>query len=76
MASVSEDVLKQVLALPIEERAELLEHLLSSFQGSSDPGLDQLWVSEAHDRLAAFDRGEIDAVDAEEVFENLTHSKK
>ncbi len=33
--------------------------------------LEQLWVREAHDRLNAYDRGELEEVSAEEVFEEL-----
>ena len=36
-----------------------------------DPALDQLWANEAHDRLDAYDRGELKAVDVEEVFEQM-----
>lgn len=69
MSSTSEQILQQVLALPIEERAELLEQLLATFQDPNDPALDQLWAAEAHDRLDAYDRGELQAVSIEEVFE-------
>jgi type II secretory pathway component PulF len=37
--------------------------------------LEQLWVREAHDRLDAYDRGELEAVSAEEVFEELTKER-
>ncbi len=33
--------------------------------------LDKLWIAEAHDRLDAYDRGEIEAISAEEVFEEI-----
>ena len=65
-----------MLALPIEERAQLLEHPLLSFQGPSDSRLDEQWIAEAHDRLAAFDRGDIDAVEVDEVMKNLTSHEK
>ena len=40
-------------------------------QALSDPGLDELWVAEAHDRLDAYDRGELEAVDAEQVLRQI-----
>jgi len=45
------------------ERADLLQRLLATFQSAIDPKLDQLWIDEAHARLEAYDRGEIEAVD-------------
>ncbi|HEX7773210.1 MAG TPA: addiction module protein [Pyrinomonadaceae bacterium] len=71
MSATGEQILRQALALPLEERAELIEQLLATFQGPTDPSLDQLWIAEAHDRLDAYDRGEVEAVSVEEVFEEI-----
>jgi putative addiction module component (TIGR02574 family) len=71
VSATSEQILQQALALPPEERAELLEQLLAAFQGPTDPALDELWAAEAHDRLDAYDRGELEAVDVEEVLQEI-----
>ena len=71
MSASSEQILQEALALPLEERAHLIEQLLATFQTPPDPALDQLWANEAHDRLEAYDRGELEAVDVEEVLEQL-----
>ena len=71
MSATGEQILQQALALPPEERAELLEQLLAAFQGPTDPALDELWAAEAHDRLDAYDRGELEAIDVEEVLEEI-----
>ncbi len=76
MSVTSERIFEQVLALPIAERAELLERLLASFQMPPDPELDRLWLQEAQDRLAAFDRGELGSVTAAEVFEKIKQRNK
>ena len=52
--------------LPPVERAELVEGILQSLD-SSDASLDRLWAEEAEDRLAAYRRGEIEAVDFDEA---------
>jgi putative addiction module component (TIGR02574 family) len=65
----TEQILQQALALPLEERAQLIEQLLATFQTPPDPALDQLWANEAHDRLDAYDRGELNAVSVDEVFD-------
>ena len=69
MSASSEQILQDALALPLEERAHLIEQLLATFQAPPDPALDQLWANEAHGRLDAYDRGELDAIDVEEIFE-------
>lgn len=67
MSSNSEQILKDALALPPQERAALLERLLISFQSSPDPNLEELWLREAEERLEAYDRGELETVPMEEV---------
>ena len=69
MSTTSEQIIQQALTLPIEERAELIERLLEMFEGATDPALDKLWAREAHDRLDAYDRGELKAVDIEDMLE-------
>jgi putative addiction module component (TIGR02574 family) len=71
MSANSEQILKQALALPLQERAELVEQLLATFQSPPDPNLDELWAREADDRLDAYERGELKAVSAEEVFDRI-----
>jgi putative addiction module component (TIGR02574 family) len=71
MSASSEQILKEALALPLQERAELVEQLLATFQSPPDPHLDELWAREAEDRLDAYDRGELKAVPAEDVFNRI-----
>jgi len=76
VSATSEQIFQQALALPLEERAELIEQLLATFQGPTDPALDRLWIAEAHDRLDAYDRGEMETVSVEEVFEEIERDYK
>lgn len=71
MSASNEQILKEALALPPHERAELVEQLLATFQSPPDPILDAQWAWEAEDRLDAYDRGELKAVPAEEVFDRI-----
>ena len=61
---------KQLIALattlPPDERIALVEEILSSLD-QPDPAMDRLWAKEAEDRLAAYRRGEIKAVELDEV---------
>jgi len=60
------ELTKQTSLLPPIERAELVEGILQSLD-ATDPSLDQLWSEEARDRLAAFRRGELEALDFDET---------
>ena len=50
------------------DRLALIEDLLTSFDVES-PEIEQLWVEEAKDRLAAYRRGELQAKPLEEILE-------
>lgn len=75
MSASSEQILQQALALSPQDRAEIVERLLASFQVPPDPHLDELWAREAEDRLDAYDRGELGAVPAEEVFARIERQR-
>ncbi len=70
MASPAKIVLDQALRLSPNDRAALVESLISSLD-RPDPTLDDEWLKEAEDRLAAYHSGELAAVDAEQVFAEL-----
>lgn len=57
----------QARVLPPEERAKLAESLLESLH-SPLAEVEQAWADEVERRVAAFDRGEIPAYPAEDVF--------
>ena len=70
MAASAKSILDEALKLPVNDRAALVENLILSLD-KPDPALDAEWVKEAEDRLAAYQSGELSAVDAEQVFAEL-----
>jgi putative addiction module component (TIGR02574 family) len=60
------ELTEQASLLPPIERVELVEGILQSLD-ATDPSLDQLWSEEAKDRLAAYRRGEVEAVGFDEI---------
>ena len=60
------ELTEQASLLPPMERAELVEGILQSLD-ATDPSLDRLWSDEAKDRLAAYRRGELEALDFDEM---------
>jgi putative addiction module component (TIGR02574 family) len=60
-------LLKEALALPANERADLVERLLSSLE-PAEPEIEKRWAKEVEDRIDAFERGELKTISAEEFF--------
>jgi putative addiction module component (TIGR02574 family) len=54
--------------LPREERERLVDELLESLNEPAVAELDAAWSTEIERRLAAYDRGEVQALSGEEVF--------
>ncbi len=75
MTKVAERLIAEATQLAPTERAKVIEALLSSLD-QPDPALDAMWAKEAEDRLDAYDRGEIQASDSDEVFTEIAASRK
>jgi putative addiction module component (TIGR02574 family) len=54
-------------ALAPEDRSRLVDMLLVSLQEDPLARIEATWDEEVEHRLAAYDRGELDAIDGEEV---------
>ena len=55
-------------ALAPEDRERLVDQLLESLNEPAAAELDAAWEAEIEQRLAAYDQGAVQAVDAAEVF--------
>ena len=75
MSELAEKLIEQALNLPAEERAAVAERLLTSLEPELS-SIDLLWAQEAEDRLDAYERGEIKAIPAEEVFNSIKNRKR
>jgi putative addiction module component (TIGR02574 family) len=58
-------------ALSPQDRARLVRHLIATLDSGDDIAAEQLWLDEAERRLAAYRRGDVDAVPGDEVFGGL-----
>ncbi len=75
MASQAQDVLKQALELTPIERAELVEHILSSFEFADREEISRRWAAEAEARVKAYDEGRMGSTPADLVFEEIERDK-
>jgi len=71
MSDRGTEILREALSLPPVERAEIAERLLSSLDTPDRRRVDELWASEAEDRLDAYEQGEISTVPAKQVFDRI-----
>jgi putative addiction module component (TIGR02574 family) len=62
-----EEIEQQARTLVAEDRAQLIEALLESLHFPISD-VEEAWAQEIEDRVAAFDRGEMPAYAAEDVF--------
>ena len=56
--------------LTTEEQLAVVERILSVVQ-PTNVDVDAEWIDEAEDRMAAYDRGEVETFDADAVLEEL-----
>ena len=68
MSALLADLEQQACTLLPEERAQLAEVLLESLYDSSLSEIESEWGREIENRVAAFDRGELQTYPAEDVF--------
>jgi putative addiction module component (TIGR02574 family) len=61
-----EALLKEALVLPVQEKTEMIEHLIRSLD-KPDPEIDELWKKEAESRIDAFDDGKLSSVTVQEA---------
>ena len=71
MSLLKKEIETEIFTLPPLARASLAERLLSSLDTTEQNTIDQKWAIEAEDRLEAYQRGELQAVDSSEVIARL-----
>ena len=62
------ELVRQGRQLPPAERERLVDGLLESLNAPAVQALDARWEQEIERRLAEYDSGKVQAIDADEVF--------
>lgn len=71
MSERGKQILEEALTLPPEERLRVADLLLSSVDSADQQKIDSLWAAEAEDRLDALERGEIQTITEQNVFDEF-----
>jgi len=66
----TKELIAEAVSLPVEERALLVDSLLSSLN-TPESAFDKKWIVVAKDRLQQLKSGEVKAVSSEEVFKKI-----
>ncbi len=66
-----DELTKQVLDLPLDQRSELAEKLLESLDELAPEEIEQVWAAEAERRYQAFEDGRVEAVDGNAVHREI-----
>lgn len=68
MSDALKELEKKIKSLSADERAQLAEFLLESIQEPPVAEIEAAWDREIEERAAAYDRGELQTISAEDVF--------
>jgi putative addiction module component (TIGR02574 family) len=71
MAKSLSEIESEARQLSTRERARLVRRLLATLESEDEGDVEQAWLDEAEQRLAAYRRGETASLPAEEVFEAI-----
>jgi putative addiction module component (TIGR02574 family) len=63
-------LIEQAIALPVEERALMVDSLLRSLN-TPQSEIDSQWATEAQRRLSELRSGQVEAIPGETVFEHV-----
>ena len=70
-----EEIVKEALELPEDQRISLAHRLLRSVEPPESPDTAAAWDKEIRERIAKYDRGESRPIPASEVFAELERKR-
>ena len=71
MTADSLRILTEATALPPEERAQLVDEILASFDSPEQRAINTAWATESEGRIDAYELGELQAKPITEVLARL-----
>ena len=71
MSTSANKVFEEALSLPSNERASLVEKLLTSLNLPIQAEIDRLWMEEAERRVSQIEQGEVELIPGDEVFAKI-----
>jgi len=76
MAVSRDDILRQALALPERDRADLIAALIDSLDAEADEGVEEAWRTEIERRARELDSGTVESIPWEVVKSRLARAPR
>ncbi len=64
-------LIDEVVSLPADDRAELIDILLKSLNPSVDRKIEKIWAEEAENRAISIKENTVQTIPADNVFNNI-----
>lgn len=76
MAASRDDILRQALALPEHDRADLIGALIDSLDAETEEGVEEAWRMEIERRALELDSGAVQSIPWEVVKTRLARARR
>ena len=76
MSRTASELLREALDLSQEDRADLINSLIESFDSETDANVEDAWIMEVNRRTEELDRGAVKAIPWPDVLRKLSSDLK
>ena len=76
MSSNLDQLTADAMKLPLRDRVQLAQRLVSTLDDEVDTGAEALWFAEAERRLEELRSGKVEGIDADEAFRSAREALK
>lgn len=76
MSSSLDQLTADAMKLPLRDRVQLAQRLVSTLDDEVESGAEELWFAEADRRLEELRSGKIEGIDADEAFRSAREALK
>jgi len=76
MSSNLDQLTADAMKLPLRDRVQLAQRLVSTLDDEVESGVEELWFAEAERRLEEIRSGKVEGVDADDAFRSAREALK
>lgn len=76
MSSNLDQLTADAMKLPLRDRVQLAQRLVSTLDDEMDAGAEELWFAEAERRLEELRSGKVQGIDSDEAFRTAREALK
>ena len=76
MSSTLDQLTADAMKLPLRDRVQLAQRIVSTLDDEVESGAEELWLAEAARRLEELHRGSVRGIDSDEAFRTAREALK